>query len=200
MTADAGVDERSGTKRAIMEATASALGKYGYADLTIQAIADEFEKSKSLLYYHYDTKDELLIDVLRDGLDRFAAKNAVDPEHTATEQLETFLDRSLPATLDEETRAFRLTIFELRSQAPTNDAYREQFERADRLFDELLVDILERGIEAGEFREVDVEYTADLLLSLVEGGMTRHLVTTDDTTVNTRRTVDTYLETNLLAR
>ncbi|WP_160134977.1 TetR/AcrR family transcriptional regulator [Halococcus salsus] len=199
MAADGDVDQRSETQRAIVEATYAALQTHGYADLTIQAIADEFEKSKSLLYYHYDTKDGLLIDVLKDGLDRFATRNAVDPDATPREQLETFLDRSLPARLDDETRAFRLTIFELRSQAPMNEAYREQFARADRLLHETLVEILERGIETGDFRDVDPAYTTDLLLSLTEGGMTRHLVTSDDARVATRDTLDTYVESTLLA-
>ena len=42
-------DGAVGTRAAIMEATFEALSKHGYADLTIQTIADEFEKSKSLL-------------------------------------------------------------------------------------------------------------------------------------------------------
>ncbi|MEF8774483.1 MAG: helix-turn-helix domain-containing protein, partial [Halobacteriales archaeon] len=49
------------TDEALMAATYRALCEHGYADLTIQQIGAEFEKSTSLLYHHYDGKDELLV-------------------------------------------------------------------------------------------------------------------------------------------
>lgn len=199
MAGEGDLDERSDTQEAIMEATYSALQNCGYADLTIQAIADEFAKSKSLLYYHYDTKDDLLVDVLMDSLDRLSVEETVDSSKPPRAQLETFLDNMLPATLDEEDRAFRVTIVELRAQAPMDEAYREQFARADRLVRNTLTEILDGGIETGDFRDIDVPYTVDLLLSLVEGAITRHLVTSEEATVDARDTVDRYLEANVYA-
>lgn len=199
MGADTGVDERSETRQAIMEATYRALRTHGYADLTIQAIADEFAKSKSLLYYHYDTKDDLLVDFLEYGLDRFAAEDAVDPTDPPETQLRTFLDDFLPASLGDEQRAFQVAIFDLRSQAPLDQAYREQFSRADRIIHETLVSILDEGIEQGVFRDIDVEHTAELLHSVMTGGMARHLTTTDRETVTARRALDSYIESHLLA-
>jgi AcrR family transcriptional regulator len=196
---DADVDERSETQQAIMEATYRALRTRGYADLTIQAIADEFAKSKSLLYYHYDTKDDLLVDFLGYGLDRFAAEDAVDPTDSPTAQLETFLDDFLPASLDDEQRALQVALFELRSQAPMNEAYRKQFSRADRIIHETLAGILERGIEQDEFRDIDVDHVTELLHSVIDGGMTRRLTTADEEAVTARRALDTYIESNLLA-
>jgi len=73
-----------------MSATYRALREHGYADLTIQQIADEFEKSKSLIYYHYDTRTELLV---------------------------AFIDHLLTPDLDDETVAFWRAMLELRAQA-----------------------------------------------------------------------------------
>ncbi|PSP70021.1 TetR/AcrR family transcriptional regulator, partial [Halobacteriales archaeon QH_9_66_26] len=70
---------RDDTQAAIMDATYRALCEHGYADLTIQTIADEFDKSKSLLYYHYDTKDEILIGLLDYLLGQFTIRVAIDP-------------------------------------------------------------------------------------------------------------------------
>ncbi|MEF8974259.1 MAG: helix-turn-helix domain-containing protein, partial [Haloarcula sp.] len=39
----------------IMDATYRALCTHGYADLTMQDIADESDKSKAALHYHYDS-------------------------------------------------------------------------------------------------------------------------------------------------
>lgn len=72
------------TREAIVRATYRALCANGYADTTISAIAAEFEKSKSLLYYHYDGKDDLLEEFLRFVLDQLeselAATDATDAE------------------------------------------------------------------------------------------------------------------------
>lgn len=71
MTQDGRAEELEPAKRRIMEATYRALQKHGYGNLTIQHIADEFENSKTLLYYHYDGKDELLVDFLDYVLTQF---------------------------------------------------------------------------------------------------------------------------------
>ncbi|WP_435077165.1 TetR/AcrR family transcriptional regulator [Halococcus sp. AFM35] len=63
--------------------TYRALSKHGYANLTMQAIADEFEKTKAVLHYHYDTKDRLLAAFLGYILDRFMDRSDVaddDPD------------------------------------------------------------------------------------------------------------------------
>ncbi len=59
-----------------MAATYRALCAHGYADLTMQRIADEAGKSKSLLHYHYGTKQELLVAFLDYLFDRFEARVA----------------------------------------------------------------------------------------------------------------------------
>lgn len=57
----------SDTEAELVEATYRALCKHGLASLTISGISRESSKSPSLLYYHYDSKDELVatcLDVL----------------------------------------------------------------------------------------------------------------------------------------
>lgn len=75
----AGTADQDATQEAIMDATYQALCKHGYTDLTIQKIADEFGKSKSLLYYHHDTKDEILIVLLEYLLNQFTVEDTIDP-------------------------------------------------------------------------------------------------------------------------
>ncbi len=85
-TAEDGEADRpteEGTRAEIMDATYEALRKHGYAELTIQTIADEFPKSKSLLYYHYDAKDDLLVDFVDWLVEEFAAEVGADPEFVA---------------------------------------------------------------------------------------------------------------------
>ncbi len=172
-----------------MEATYRALCTHGYADLTIQAIADEFEKSKSLLYYHYETKDDLLLDFLDWLLERWKDELREDE----ADDVESFVDGILPRELGEEREEFRAAIVEIRAQAASKPAYRERFTRSDDLFRGVLVERIEAGVDRGAYRDVAPEATADLLMSVIDGAMLRRATTDADVMGNTRDGVDVYV-------
>ena len=159
-----------GTRTAIMEATFEALSKHGYADLTIQTIADEFEKSKSLLYYHYETKDDLLGDFLEFILEGFIAEVETEEEEEPLDRLWTVVELLLPPDVheDEEAQQLRRALFELRMQAPYEEAYARRFEEMDELLTATFETILADGVEAGTF-DVDPRTGAELLLDVVMG-------------------------------
>ena len=159
----------------IMDGVYRALRAHGYADVTMQDIADECSKSKSLLHYHYDTKEDLLVAfldrVITDSERRIAA-HADDPP---AERLAGFIGWFVfdPEAVDRE--AFHIALLELRTQGPFNEPIRRQLARSDRLLRGTVVDILESGIEAGAFRDVDVEETAALLVATLDGARTRQI-------------------------
>ena len=188
------------THTALMKATYLALCKYGYADLTIQRIGDEFGKSKSLLYHHYDGKDELLVSFLEYMLEDFKADMPEEDSDDAEERLRRFLDHILSPTLDDERDGFTSAMIELRAQAPHDDAYREQFTRADQFFRQQIADIIHDGVEQGVFREVDPERTAALLHTTINGSMLQQVTTDDpdDTSQEIRDELAAYIDARLL--
>ena len=167
-------DGAVGTQVAIMEATFEALSKHGYADLTIQTIADEFEKSKSLLYYHYETKDDLLGDFLEFVLDEFEAEVDADEGADPESRLWTVVELLLPSDIgeDEEARAYRTAIFELRMRAPYDERYAARFAATDERMTTTVESILADGVEEGVF-DVDPEADAELLVDTVTGATLR---------------------------
>lgn len=186
------------TQAAIRDATYRALCEHGYADLTIQKIADEFPKSKSLLYYHYENKDEILVDLLEYVLDQYTVYDAIDKDNSPEEQLWTFIDDSLPESPDEEQRESQMALFELRSRALSEEAYREQITRIDRLTHDTLAGILRAGINDGTFRAVDVEETVEILVSMITGAMLRRATTSENITTQTRAAVTQFINSQLL--
>ncbi|WP_199519432.1 TetR/AcrR family transcriptional regulator [Haloferax sp. Atlit-47N] len=178
MTKKNNPDELEPTKVEIMEATYHALGKHGYDSLTIQDIADEFNHSRTLLYYHYDGRDELLVDFLEYVLYEFL-ENLPDEKKSARAELETLVETLLPATLDEQVYRVQLAMFELRVNGPHDRDAREQYLRVDNELRDLLEDIFTRGLEAGEFAEIDPAVEAELFLSLLTGTRTRRLTVYD---------------------
>lgn len=175
-------DERQAGSSAeeIMSATYRALSETGFAALTMQDIADECGKSKSLLHYHYDTKEELLTTFINHIIDEFERRVETNVDAPADERLGEFLDQFVFECGDEEREAFHVALLELRSQAPYNERYRDALRRSDDLLRSTAAGILRDGIEEGTFRDVDVEQTAVLIVAAMDGARTRQITLVDD--------------------
>lgn len=191
------VEDPDDTREAIMAATYVALCTHGYADLTIAKIGDAFEKSKSLLYHHYDSKDELLLEFLEFVVERFEETIPFEKEGAADDHLNAVLDHVL--SVPEADVGFHRAVIELRAQAAHDPAYRDHFTRSDRFFRDRLADLLRAGIEEGTFRDVDPEATATFLHTMLVGALLQHATTDEVVTKALREEVDAYVRDRLLA-
>jgi len=165
---------------AVMDGVYGALVSDGFADLTMQDIADEAGVSKSLLHYHYDTKQDLLVTFLDHLIERGKARAAEHEDEPAPEHLRNFVEGALVDN-DPEDWAFATAVLELQAQAPYDDAYRDQLARNEAFMRDHVADIVRDGVEAGEFRDVDPEAVARLVLAAVDGARTDRVVVDDDT-------------------
>jgi AcrR family transcriptional regulator len=191
-------DEVSSTREEILAAAYEALCQHGYTALTVEKIGEEFDKSTSLVYHHYDGKDELLLACLEFLLDQydeaFIDGNLMDPQARLEESLASFLVSEMP---DEQLRFMRALV-ELRAQAVHDERYREHFVRSDRLFQASLIELIEAGIEAEQFRDVDAEAVGVTLQTIMSGALLRTTTSDDDAWLEAvRGEVETYLETRL---
>jgi len=182
-----------------MRATYLALCEHGYAGLTIQRIGESFEKSKSLLYHHYDDKDELLLAFLQFMLEEHESSVLETVDDEPRQQLDAVIDTVLPPALPPERREFTAAMVELRAQAAHDERYSEQFAEHDRLLRHHFVDVIEDGIEADVFHDVDAERAADFVVTTVTGAMTRRVTGGGDRAARTaREALDTYVDHVLL--
>jgi AcrR family transcriptional regulator len=181
------------TRTAIMEATYAALCKRGYADLTMQAIADEFDKTKAVLHYHYDTKEDLLVAFLDYLLDRFLDAIAIDDLDDPEERLVALVDALLLGTHEPGSATdhwqFHTALLEIRAQAPHDDAFREQLTTNYRFVEDATAAVVEEGVESGVFREVDPERTAAWLLATINGARLHHVTLDADVAESVRDAV-----------
>ena len=158
----------SDSEEEIMNSTYIALCKHGYADLTIEKIAEESEKGKSNIYYHFDDKKALILDFLdfmKDNLEQeFESLNSSSPEENFDELLDMML-----GVEDEEMWDFHRALMEIQGRAQ----YDEDFEQKFRELDEI---VLEKFTET--LREMNIERPedqAELIVSTVQGALTRKL-------------------------
>jgi len=169
----------SDSRAEIMDATYRALCEHGHADLTMQQIADEANKSTALLHYHFDTKEELLVAFIDHLIAEFEATVAPDEDESPTERLREFLDLWVLEPEEDDRTALHLALLELRSRGAFNDAYREQLAKSDEVLRTTVTEILKDGMDQGLFREVDPEGTARLIVATLDGARTRQ-ITLDD--------------------
>ena len=222
--------EPSDTRQAILGAAFRALCEHGYANVTIARIGDEFDKSPSLVYHHYDGKDDLLVDLLEFLLDEFEASVAGGSpgdasesddaaemsseavfDRSAREQLDDYLTAAVePASLDQPhapDARFVTVMTELRSQAANDEAYRDHFDRSDRVFGEYLERLVREaaaetsrddGERAGDEASVTATQVASTLQTFATGGMFRWATTDERAWVaDSRAGIDRYLEAAL---
>jgi AcrR family transcriptional regulator len=210
--------EPADTREAILGAAFRALCEHGYADLTIKRIGEAFEKSPSLVYHHYDGKDELLVDLLGfllEGFEAAVSRDAFDLPPRA--RLDAYVAAMTdPDGVDDEHAPdgrFLAAMVELRAQAATDEAYREHFDRSDRVFRRFL----ERSVREAAAEErpddgasasapsrstdrVDPTAVAETLQTLATGAMFRWSTTTDrEWTGAVREEASRYLSRTLPA-
>lgn len=183
----------------IMCATYRALSHHGYADLTMQDIADESAKSKAALHYHYDSKHDLLCAFLEYLYDRFVALTSDIDGDDAHERLLALVGVVL-ANPEDDREEFETALLEIRAQAPYDPEFRDRLTKFDDYLVEKLTTILESGIENGTFREaVNPADTARFIVTVLTGATTKR-VTADRPADCTQRMLADYVETNLLVR
>jgi AcrR family transcriptional regulator len=190
----------SDTDETVMCATCRALSTHGYANLTMQAIADEADVSTAALHYHYDSKRELLTAFQEFLGERFLDRvRGADTDGPADERLRRILDAALSPPETDALEDLQTALLELKAQAPYEPAFRERSRDFDAEFRAVLERVLADGVEEGVFRaEVDPERAARFLVTVLAGSQTRH-VSVGQAPATTRELLRAYVESALRA-
>ena len=157
------------THEAIMGATYRALCKHGYAHLTMQDIADEFDKSRPLLHYHYDTKEELMLAFVDNMIGWVGGQLARSDTEEPLDRMEAYIDGFVIDPGEEDRETFALALLELRVQAVHNDEFRSRLSRHYENNVGTVADIIADGIEAEVFREVDPDEVGEFVYTSLVG-------------------------------
>ncbi len=152
------------TRDRILEEAAKLFTERGYEATSVQDIALALGLSKAALYHHFRSKEEVLYEIsllaLR-GLLKEGERALAEPE--AKQALLRFMEGH--ARFFEDNYPFFVTMLQgIKSLSPERRAatvaLRDQHEANLRA-------ILRRGIEEGDFRELDVALAARAVLSML---------------------------------
>lgn len=160
-----------------MDATYQALCKHGYTDLTIEKIAEESNKGKSNIYYHFDDKKALILDFLdfmKDNLkEEFESLNSENSEEDFDDLLGMML-----GVEDEEMWDFHKSLMEIQGRALYDEDFKQKFRKLDYLVVEKFTEILK------ELEVKEPEKQAELIVSTVQGGLSRKLTVENSKDLN----------------
>ncbi len=188
-TDDGGPGPSRDTHEVLMDATYRTLAESGYGDLSLRAVAEEAGKSRGLVHYHFESKHDLvvsLLDYLLEGLEADVEVTEGDDPESALRRL---LDRVGYGPEDGDPDAYYRALYAIRSQAPFDEEIRARLTRNYGTLVDQATAIIEAGIDAGDFREVDPESTAAFLVVTVDGARNT------DLSLDTDRTREQVFET-----
>lgn len=163
------------TEENIMQATFRVLVDVGYSDLSIRRIADEFDGSQSVIYYHYDDKEDLLAGFLAYLLDVFEGKLDAIEADDPIRRLYALVELVVPQQDNPEHLPFQQALEEIRTQTPYHERYYDLFTEIDATLRADLETTIRRGIEDGVFTDIDASTAADRLTLLLYGITNRYV-------------------------
>ena len=181
------------SKQEIMEATNEALRKHSYSELSIQNIADEFEKSKSLLYHHYDGKDEILLEFMDFMLENFSEEVLSEEKESPEDALKRDAFMAFDSNHD---CGILKTLTELRTQGLRDERFQEKFHGLEKTYKERLEDLIRAGKESNRFREsVDPEISAEFILAVNHEAL--HQKAAGREIVSLEKELENYIESQI---
>ncbi len=147
----------------ILEAARRVIGDLGYAEASMERIAQEAGVAKGTLYLYFENKDGLLDQALGYGLDEL-----VGVMHGAVELVDGALARLRAAVLAgvnhaREHRAFFQAVVDAGHAHPPRD------DEGGRVHMDLLAGIVRDGVGVGTLRAVDPQRTARLISHAMSG-------------------------------
>jgi AcrR family transcriptional regulator len=139
------------TRQALIDCALELFGKNGYAVTSVQEITEAAGVTKGAFYHHFESKEDLLRLIHDEFLDYQLAilKMALEQDEDPAERLRELLRALLTSTARYQAN---VTVFYLERRNLTGARFKAMKRKRDE-FDRLFLEVIERGIAAGQFRD-----------------------------------------------
>lgn len=156
------------TKAAIRKAALILFVQKGFKDVTMKDICEATGLSRGGLYMHYGSTKQIFADVINEIMSSLENEVAVKIENgqSATLILDELLNRYQSEMLD-KSGSLGLAFYEYYSSIPLSDdnAMLKQY----YISKDMICNLIQYGIEKGEFKHVNINAIVDLLLFSYQG-------------------------------
>lgn len=158
-------------RKQILEIAQKLMIERGYTHTSIDTIAGAAGVTKSVIYYHYGGKAELVGAVLESLLQEMLdyRLERANREESAVAKLRAYIEANLDFLLNRQQRKYFSVIFEagieLNSQGGRNPWSAENNSRSFKI----IIDILRQGLEEGVFTPMVPEHMAPVIQGAIDG-------------------------------
>jgi len=154
----------------ILRAAVACMARKGYAHTTMDDIARECGLSKGALYWYYASKRDVFLAAVQETLGQMLQQTehlASDTTNNAAERLAHILDTM--EQLFEEGEDVVLVTVEFWALSRHDSEFMDLFRNMHVGFLELIEDVVAAGVASGEFRPLDAEQVARILMGTFDG-------------------------------
>lgn len=156
------------TKAAIRKAALILFVQKGFKDVTMKDICEATGLSRGGLYMHYGSTKQIFADIINEIMSSLENEVAVKIENgqSATIILDELLERYQSEMLD-RSGSLGLAFYEYYSGIPLSDdnAMLKQYYMSK----EMISNLIQYGINKGDFKQVNINAVVDLLLFSYQG-------------------------------
>lgn len=158
------------TREGILEAAARIFGEKGYHATSMYDIAKAVNLQKASLYYHFESKQEILIALLDHALDLINGRletvlaKSLSPDEKLRLAMVSYLQ-----TIAENQNLSAVLLLELRSLDP---ALKARHASRREKFENLWKDLISEGRQAGKFNSVDPSLAGRAILGIMNWSVT----------------------------
>ena len=156
-------------KDQILDAASEVFVEKGVHEARMDDIVKESGLSKGTLYWYFKSKDEIVLSIFERMFSREfqELENLVDADGTAAERLLLYTE----SFVDDVSRMLRLMplAYEFMAWAFRRKFVQDAFKLYVNKYMDILVPLIQQGIDAGEFRDIDPRSTAITFGAIFEG-------------------------------
>ena len=166
-------------KNQILDAAMVVFARSGFHEARMDDIVQEARLSKGTLYWYFKSKEEIITAISQRlfATDIESVEGLLKAQGTVSERLQQLM-RNRVQGLQKMSDVVAI-LFEFYAVALHQDGVRQFIKAYFSNFHELLVALIQQGIERGEFRPVDALAAATALDAVFEGLIVRWLIDPD---------------------
>jgi len=163
-------------KNQILDAATAVFARLGFHDARMDDIVQESGLSKGALYWYFKSKEDIITAISQRlfTTDIEQLVGLLHAEGSVSERLQQLIQARI-AGLQEMSDVVTI-LFEFYATALHQDGVRQFIKAYFQNFHELLVALIQQGIDRGEFRSVDAVAAAAALDAVFEGLVVRWLI------------------------
>ena len=157
-------------RKQIIEGYFKVVAEKGFANASIREITEAAGVSKGVLHHYFVNKEAMVLGVMDHVITTYTAEfeEGISQYDSPTERIRFLF--SWFHDLDRFDLEFSRAWMEFWVLSKTHPAISDALKNCYEMLKNIIAGIIRDGIESGEFRKVDPDLTANLILECLEGG------------------------------